>query len=121
MPEGRPLLIDFASMMSSPSSLDPVILELSLLFHPAAANLRAAWPAVEQAERWRDLDAYLAGCPVPQFVRTCREWSWNATGSERALLACVYAVAVWQLGHEGARKDLALALVRGSQVALLST
>jgi hypothetical protein len=121
MQDGRPILIDFASMLRAPSTFDPVTLELSLLFHPGAQPLRGEWPSAHQAEAWTDLNAYTVGCPVPDFIRTCRGWAWSTSESERELYATVYAVAVRHLQREGIDKALAVGLIRCVRNILPST
>jgi CheY-like chemotaxis protein len=92
----EPLLIDFGRTGEAPASSDAVALEMSLVFHPALAALRADWPNHRQAQAWRSLDEYLDGCPRPQFVRACREWAYSV-GADREVAAVVYGNAVRQL------------------------
>ena len=61
--DGTIVLIDYGDVGEGPASLDPVTLELSLLFHPEAAGAAGGWPSVEQARAWGALDAYVVDCP----------------------------------------------------------
>jgi len=70
-----PVLIDFAAVTEGPTPLDPVSLELSLLFHPDAPTWTGPWPTVDQLERWTEFEVYVVNCPFPHFVRACREWA----------------------------------------------
>jgi len=37
--DGQPMIIDFAAVGSRPASVDPVTLELSMIFHPDAREV----------------------------------------------------------------------------------
>jgi len=109
-----PLLVDYGETEDLIAGFDPIALELSLLFHPMVKIVRGEWPTLAQAEAWSDLDAYVVGCPQEEFVRECRKWALSATHSPRALLACVYAHAIRQLGYKETDKELSRALIRGA-------
>ena len=111
-PDGT-ALIDYGDVGEGPASLDPVTLELSLLFHPDSPDTAGAWPSPEQARGWGDLDLYLEGCPFPQFVRECRAWALRAAAGKREVAASAYSYLVKQLKYEDTNKDLALALLHG--------
>ena len=106
-------LIDYGNVCDGPASLDPVTLELSLLFHPDAPDRAGAWPSVEQTRRWGDLDAYLEDCPFPQFVRECRDWALRAGAGAREVAASAYSYLVRQFKYDDTDKDRALALLEG--------
>ena len=76
-------LIDYGDVGEGPASLDPVTLELSLLFHPDGPGKTNAWPSTEQAKEWGNLDSYLVGCPFYEFVRECRAWAARAAVGNR--------------------------------------
>ena len=61
-------LIDYGDVGDGPASLDPVTLELSLLFHPDAPGTAGPWPSIENAKKWGNLEIYLEDCSFPQFV-----------------------------------------------------
>jgi len=109
-----PLLVDYGETGDLIAGFDPIALELSLLFHPKVKMVRGEWPTLAQAEAWIDLDAYVAGCPQEELVRQCRKWASSVTHSNRALLACVYAHAIRQLGYMETDKELARALIKGA-------
>ncbi len=106
-------LIDYGDVGDGPASLDPVTLELSLLFHPDAPGKVGAWPSVEQAKAWGNLDAYLDSCPFPEFVRECRGWALRAAAGNREVMASAYSYLVRQLKYDDTDKDRALALLDG--------
>lgn len=112
--EGRPLLIDFGEIHSGVASLDPLTLELSLLFHPEGREISGSWPSAENAETWHRLDEYISGCPVENFVRACREWAFDVQENDRAIYANLYVHAVRQLQYSDTDNELAVGLVRSA-------
>lgn len=107
------VLIDYGDVGDGPASLDPVTLELSLLFHPDAPGRFGPWPTADQAGRWGDLDAYHEGCPFSEFVRECREWALRAAAGKREVAASGYSYLLRQLKYDATDKDRALALLDG--------
>lgn len=118
----RIVLIDWGEARKAPASLDPVTLEMSVLFHPDSPFRDGEWPSLEQAENWHDLDAYLVDCPLPLFVRACREWAVDASVSAgfREIAAVVGSYSLRQTKYDGANVERALALFRGSVTYLNS-
>lgn len=112
-PEGSIVLIDYGDVGEGPASLDPVTLELSLLFHPDAAGGADTWPTLEQAKSWGDLGPYLVDCPFSDFVRECRAWALRVGAGNRDVAASAYSYLVRQLKYDDTDKDLALALLEG--------
>ena len=106
-------LIDYGDVCDGPASLDPVTLELSLLFHPDAPDRAGAWPSAEQARKWGNRKAYLEGCPFPHFVRECRDWALRVGAGAREVAASAYSYLVRQLKYDDTDKDRALALLDG--------
>jgi hypothetical protein len=82
------VLIDYGDVAEGSGSLDPITLELSLIFHPQGVHL-GSWPSLEQARRWGDLDAYLVGSPVAEFVRECRAWAGRVAAGQRNSRGCL--------------------------------
>ncbi len=111
--DGDIVLIDYSDVGAGPASLDPVTLELSLLFHPAAADNSRQWPTVDQAPTWGDLDSYLENCPYPDFVRECRRWALSVAAGNRDVAASAYSYLIRQLRYDDTDKELALALLEG--------
>lgn len=110
---GGAVVIDFGNVGAAPSCLDPIILELSVLFHKDSRLRGNSWPTREQAEAWFNLEEYLLECPVPQFIRKCREWA-NETGGPTDLPPVVYAEAVRQLKYADTNHDRALGIARAA-------
>lgn len=112
--DDEPTLIDYADVGKASAALDPVTLELSILFHPEMAGAFSGWPSEEQARNWIDLDAYLSGCPVPEFVAAARNWALQVAAGEDELLATAYSYALRQAKYDNPTIDLALAFANGA-------
>ena len=110
---GGAVVIDFGNVGPAPSCIDPIILELSVLFHRDSPFRYNVWPTTEQAESWFNLEEYLLECPVAEFIRKCREWSCKA-GIPSELPPIVYAEAVRQLKYEDTNHGRALAIARAA-------
>lgn len=114
-----PTLIDYGEVGDANGALDPVTLEFSSLFHPQMAGAFGDWPEPAQAASWADLDAYLDGCPVPEFVRACRDWAAEASAEEEELPATAYSYAMRQMKYPDTNKELALAIANGAHAKLV--
>ncbi|MEX2372805.1 MAG: phosphotransferase, partial [Dehalococcoidia bacterium] len=114
-----PLLIDFSNVEEAPSCFDPVVLELSLVFHPDRPPTEG-WPTIEQCEHWDDIDAYVRGCPAPDFVRACREWALEEGAAPVSVYAVAYAEALRQLRYAEDESDRALAIAAAAARAGLA-
>lgn len=114
--DGAAVIIDYGDVEEGTASLDPITLEMSLLFH-SKGPLRGAsfdsWPSREQALAWGDVDRFIAGCPAAAFVKSCRDWANEAAAGKRELAASAYAYLVRQLKYEDTNKELAIALLHG--------
>ena len=109
---GAAVLIDYGDVGDGPASLDPITLELSLLFHPNRINL-SGWPSLDQARNWGSLDDYLKECPAVEFVRACRQWATRISAGNRELAACAFGYLLRQLRYEDTNKELVLAATGG--------
>jgi Response regulator receiver domain/Phosphotransferase enzyme family len=107
-----PVLIDFASVTSGPTPLDPVSLELSLLFHPDAPSWHGDWPTLAQLEQWPNLAEFVEDCPFPAFVRACRAWATALARGDRDVVACAYAYVASQARFDTSRDDRLTAIMR---------
>lgn len=118
---GAPALIDYGDIADGPPALDPVTLELSAIFHPEGVFYSSEWPAIETAKKWGELDAYLSGCPYPDFVGGCREWALRVATGSREIAATAYSYLLRQLKYPDTNKDRALALIDGVRAYYEST
>ena len=107
------VLIDYGNVGKGPASLDPVTLELSVIFHPEVAGAAGAWPSCEQAKAWGDLDSYLVNCPFPGFTRECRKWAIRVAAGKRDVAASAYSYLIRQLKYNDTNKQLATCLLQG--------
>ena len=106
-------LIDYGDVGDGPASLDPVTLELSLMFHPDGPAARGPWPSSESARAWGDMNVYVHGCPFAVFVRECRAWAVDVAAGSREVAAAAYSYLVRQLKYADTDKEVALALLDG--------
>ena len=106
------LMIDFAKTSDNRSLVvDPISLELSLVFHREFKKLCQPWPNIKQIEDWFDLDKYIVDCPLPEFVSACREWTISVCSTPREIAAVVYAYSVRQLKFPDVDEEIALTLI----------
>ena len=110
---GGTVVIDFGNVGRAPSCIDPILLELSALFHKDSPFRDDWWPTNKQTEAWFNLDEYLLDCPFPRFIRKCREWAIEA-GGPSALPPVVYAEAVRQLKYRDTNHERALRIARAA-------
>ncbi len=113
-PACRPMLIDYADVRRTTGCLDPVTLELSAVFHPAAAAARLDWPTEIQAAAWSDLDAYVENCPFEEYVRACREWTMAVAATPEEIDAVVLSYCLRQLHFPTCPKPIAAALIQAA-------
>ncbi len=115
-----PVLIDFGSLCSGPTALDPLTLELSMLFHPRSPLAIDEGDAPDLSD-WFDDEKYVGECRSPAFAKACREWlrARAATDAEVAALAYAYALRQMRYPH-AARKAAALKLAETAAERLLA-
>jgi CheY-like chemotaxis protein len=109
-----PLLIDFGNVEDLPSCFDPVVLELSLVFHSESPFRNLSWPTIEQCDRWDDLEFYVRRCPAARFVRACREWALSSGAAPSTVYAVAYAEALRQLEYAHNETERALGIARAA-------
>lgn len=109
-----PMLIDYADVRRTTGCLDPVTLELSAVFHPAAQTARMDWPTDAQAAAWTDLDTYVENCPFEEYVRACREWTMAVAAAPQEVDAVVLSYCLRQLHFPGCPKPIAAALIEAA-------
>ena len=110
---GKVIVIDFGNVGPAPSCIDPIILELSILFHSESPFRSDSWPTNQQAKEWFNLEEYLQGCPAPAFIKRCREWAYEV-GGPADIPSVVYAEAVRQLKYGDTNHDRALGIARAA-------
>lgn len=118
--DGRSVVIDYGDVQLGAASHDPVTLSLSAVLQ-ANPTLSEHWPTHEQCRRWHDLDAYLAGSPIPLFVRACRGWAEARAAGRREIAASAYSYLLRQLKYGDTDKGRILALMDGVRAYLENT
>ena len=106
-------LIDYGDVGAGPASMDPITLERSLLFHPAAPKGVAIWATTIDGLSWGELDVYLESCPFAEFVRECRSWAMCVAAGKREVAASAYGYLLRQLKYGDTIKERALLLLDG--------
>ncbi|WP_299541068.1 response regulator [uncultured Herbaspirillum sp.] len=112
-PEGNPILIDYGDVGDATACLDPITLELSLFFHVKGPLRDSAWPTAHQAGEWGNLDTYLVDCPMPTFIRACREWAIRSAAGNREIAATAYSYLVRQLKYDETDRTRIFSLLGG--------
>lgn len=108
---GNPVLIDYGAAGEGIVSLDPIILELSFLFHPAGRAISDGWPDVAQAREWAHIDRYSAASPYADLIRASRSWAEANGAGQRAMLANAYAQALRQFAYSDVDPRIAKAVI----------
>jgi CheY-like chemotaxis protein len=116
--DGRPLLIDFAAVVDGPASLDPVLLEMSLVFHPYGRRVLGSPEELVESD-WTDQESYCAAVPSSEVASFCRDWAYEVAGSEGEVLAVAYGWALRQLMYEKSNGPLARRIVQVTASRLL--
>jgi CheY-like chemotaxis protein len=106
-------LIDFAAAGLLPACLDPITLELSLLFHMDSPIKGGGWPTKEQAANWGDLDSYLVGCPCVEAVSALREWAQEQASSHQEVEFVALLHVLRQAKYVDTDKDLVATIAKG--------
>jgi CheY-like chemotaxis protein len=114
---GRPFLIDFAQTGPAAASLDPVELELSLLFHTRGRQVAGDWPTAADLTNWAAVGDYAASSPVRDFVLAARHWAEANGEGWRPVIANAYGHSVRQLAYQDVDPGVIHALVSGLIVA----
>lgn len=115
---GEALMIDFACTGPAPAALDPVTLELSILFHPSAPSELQEWATPARARSWVTLEDYLVNCPIPSFLTACRSWAHDVAAGDREVYAVAYALAERHLKFGDAAREQARSIIEATIEAL---
>jgi CheY-like chemotaxis protein len=104
----HPILIDFGDIGEGASCFDPVMLELSAIFHPDSVDLNIASNLHGSLALWPDRQAYSQGHPYPEFHAACREWAYDSSGGDFAVLVATYCQILRQLRFQSVDPHLIL-------------
>ena len=117
---GAVMVIDYGDLDVSAVSYDPVSLELSAVLQENP-TISADWPTEAVCRQWHDLDAYIVGCPMPKFIRACRDWATAVAAGRREIAACAYTYLLRQLKYSDTDKTRILALLDGVRAMMAAT
>lgn len=106
-----PVLIDFGDVGPGYTCLDPITLELSMLFHPDGASLGIAQQLEVLIEKWPDMDSYVKSNPLKEVVEYCREWAHDLGPNDESVLVGAYAFVIRQLKYETIKPEVTLSLL----------
>jgi hypothetical protein len=97
--DGDAVLIDFADAGPGFTSLDPIALELSLVFHPDAKKLGLRDNLLKNLDSWPDVERFAGDDPLKETIVACREWAHDVAGGDQCVLSSAYAYAFRQLKY----------------------
>lgn len=109
----QPLLIDFGDVGSSYTCLDPITLELSMLFHPDARASGLSQYLESEVENWIDLEIYAANSPLAAIVKFCREWAYDVGPHDESVLVVAYLFTLRQFKYDTVPADTLTNLLKG--------
>ncbi|MEA1072189.1 phosphotransferase [Sphingomonas sp. LY160] len=109
---GEPVIIDFGDVGPGFTCIDPVTLELSLLFHPEALRRGFSDELRRAVELWPDVDRYVERNPLGPLIEECRDWAHDVGAGDKDVLASGYAFAVRQLKYDTVPAEVTLSLLR---------
>lgn len=115
---GVPVLIDFGDVGHGYTGLDPISLEMSLVFHPDCVSSGISQEIRSFLEHWPNIDKYSQAKPFGRVVKYCRDWAYDICGDDRSVLATGYAFALRQLKYDTVAPDETVALIRRIAQAL---
>ena len=119
--EAGAVLIDFADAGPGFTCLDPIALELSLLFHPEAKTLNSGQKLLENVEVWPDVDNFTRGSDLAGTIMSCREWAHDVGGSDHSVLAAAYAYALRQLKYDTVDPCITIKLLKSINRCVANT
>lgn len=105
------MLIDFGDAGPGFTSLDPIALELSLVFHPDLAKLGLQKGLMSNLEAWPSVDGFVQDARLRPTVAACRDWAYDVGGGDQSVLASAYAYALRQLKYEDVAPEITIAFL----------
>ncbi|MEJ1181336.1 MULTISPECIES: phosphotransferase [unclassified Pseudarthrobacter] len=116
--DDRPILIDFGDLDLNVAPLDPITLELSIIFHKAGPARFDNWHQDAKWESWADVDVFAKDSPFEEFIRECRAWALEQD-DEESVYACAYAHAMRQFKYKDVDKHIATAIAQSAYSSLV--
>lgn len=115
----EPVLIDFGDVGPSYTCLDPITMEMSLLFHPDAISLGLSTDLHKVVEQWPQVEGYAQGSTLKAAITACRNWAYDVGGDDNAVLAAGYCFALRQLKYDSVDSAVTMNLLKGIAEKLL--
>lgn len=109
---GTPILIDFGDVGFNYTSLDPITLEMSLIFHPDCVVSEVSHEIRPSINNWPNIDQYCQDNPFKEVIKYCRNWAYDISGDDKSVLAAGYAFAVRQLKYDTVSADETIVLIK---------
>lgn len=104
------VVIDFGDVGDGPLCLDPLSLEMSVVFHPDGLSKGIVADVPKYLSSWTNFDG-LPDTEQGRFLRECREWAFDVGVGDLAVLAVAYGYAVRQLRFDTVDAMQTLALI----------
>ena len=109
--DGDAVLIDFGDTGLGFNALDPIALELSLVFHPDAEKLGLRNSLITNLHSWLDTERFVQDARLLPMVTACRDWAHDVGGGDISVWASAYAYALRQLKYETIDPRITVAFV----------
>lgn len=109
--DGGAVLIDFGDAGPGFTALDPITMELSLIFHPDAASNEHQESLLKKLPDWPNLDRFSPPAPLKPMFEACREWAHDVGGGDQAVLSSAYAYTLRQLKYETVDPTVTISLL----------
>ncbi|EZP67257.1 response regulator [Pseudomonas sp. RIT357] len=107
-----PVLIDFGDVGFGYTGLDPITLEMSLIFHPDSVASKVSHEMRPFIDKWPNIDGYCKDNPFGEVIKFCRDWAYDVSGDDKSVLAAGYAFAVRQLKYKTVDTDETIAFIK---------
>ncbi|PRY91736.1 phosphotransferase [Donghicola tyrosinivorans] len=105
------VLIDFGDAGPGFTSIDPIALELSLVFHPDSVKLGLDEGLLSNLDAWSNLDEFVQDHTLKPMIVACRNWAHDVGGGDQSVIASAYAYAYRQLKYDTVDPGITLAFV----------
>lgn len=109
---GTPILIDFGDVGFKYTGLDPITLEMSLIFHPDCVVSEISHEIRPFIKNWPNIDQYCQENPFKEVIKYCRDWAYDISGDDKSVLAAGYAFALRQLKYDTVSADETIVLIK---------
>lgn len=109
---GEAVVIDFGNSGQGFTALDPIALELSLVFHPDSEKYNLRDSLINKLEVWAEIDKFTADCAFKPMISACRDWAYDVGGGDLIVLAAAYAYTLRQLKYETVPHEITVGFLK---------